>query len=54
MSRGDAAARRIKAEVDEFKGVVEVWEVDLADFESMRAFVDKIAGRGWIDCICWR
>jgi len=50
ISKGEAAKERIEAETG-VKGVAEVWELDLASYDSIKAFSKKVQELDRIDAI---
>lgn len=42
ISKGEKAASQLKQELPEWKGTVEVWELDMCSFASVKAFADRL------------
>lgn len=42
IGRGEAAAKRIKEELPNWKGEVEVWQLDMSKFDSVKQFGERI------------
>jgi retinol dehydrogenase-12 len=51
IAKGEEALRDIENTTG-IKGVGEVWQVDMGNFESIKAFCGKVAGLERIDVIC--
>lgn len=43
VSKGEEAAETLKHEIPNWKGVVDVWQLDLTNFESSIAFSKRLA-----------
>lgn len=50
LSKGEAAKDQIEAETG-IKGVVEVWPLDMASYDSIKAFAKKVEGLDQVDAI---
>lgn len=50
LDKGEAAVRDIEAQTGR-KGVVEVWQLDLGSFESVKAFAERARGLKRIDVL---
>jgi len=50
LDKGDAAAKSIEAE-EHRSGVVEVWELDLGRYESVKKFAKRVDGLDRVDAV---
>lgn len=50
LSKGEAARDRIEADTG-IKGVVEVWQLDMGSYDSIKAFSKKVEGLDRVDAI---
>lgn len=51
LSKGQEAAADIERTTGR-KGVCEVWEIDMGDWESVKSFVERVEGLERVDAVC--